>query len=150
MKLKIAATLSAVLVLAFQAKAIEPSLDGQYEMKLRTRTHVYTDTMELKGVRGPALLRSFGGNIGGTIVVPGAFTSNLAGTAYCTTWGGFCELRFQIVANEQGKSYRVHYQARLPLTEYNDALFNGKRVVLSGSAFLENGELLGTFQAVQQ
>ena len=150
MTLKSLIFMSTVILLALQGKAAEPVLDGQYKINMQIGSQSYVDMMEIHGKKSPALLKSFGGEIGGTLTVPGAFTSGLSGEAKCTMWGGFCELHFQIVAQEQGKYYRVYYQAILPLKNYNAALLNGKPVVLSGSAYLEDGQLLGTFQAMQQ
>jgi hypothetical protein len=129
------------------AQAAEPSLDGKYTINMKIGNHSFVDEMEIQGQPGPILLKSYGGDITGNLTVPGAFTSGLTGNAKCTMWGGFCELQFQIMANEQNQSYRVYYQATLPLKNYNDSLVHGKPVVLSGSAYLEDGKLLGQFQA---
>lgn len=143
MKMNNLITMSLLIWFSLQATATEPALDGQYEMRLKIRNQIHSVSLKIEGQNGPALLRVYGGDITGTISIPDRSSSSLFGEAHCTKWGGFCELQFQDTAN------RVHYSANLPFKNYTD-VFNGKPVVLIGYAFLEDGKILGTFQAIQQ
>nr|WP_295904923.1 hypothetical protein [uncultured Bdellovibrio sp.] len=126
-----------------------PRLDGSYQMQLTIGEHLFLDQMELKGQQSPLHLNHFDGNIEGTITVPGIFSSPLVGEAQCSRRTSSCELQFEIVAVEAGKSYKVIYKAQLTPENFNKVR-HGEAPVLTGSAYLESGELLGNFIATRQ
>ncbi|WP_413944308.1 hypothetical protein [Bdellovibrio sp. HCB-162] len=126
-----------------------PRLDGNYQMKLTIGEHLFLDQMKLKGQQSPLHLYRFNGNIVGTITVPGIFSSPLNGTAQCSRKTSSCNLQFEILAVEGGRSYKVIYKAQMAPENFKKAL-HGETPVLTGSAYLESGELLGNFIATRQ
>jgi hypothetical protein len=113
-------------------------LEGTYNMQLSIGDKVFNDEMVLSSPTGGPLDTNFGGPISGQITVPGAFTSPLEGTLICHPWNGICGFQFSIVANENGQSYRVYYKG-------NYDFFSNPAI--TGTASLENNQLLGNFTA---
>lgn len=133
-----------------QADQFDPVLDGHYSMKLKVGDKIFDDEMEFRGADRPIRLRDGGGRVQGSITVPGVFTSPLEGHGFCSTWGSQCHLIFTIVAREQGQTYKVRYEALLEIDNYLKVLNQGHQPILTGSAYFENGQVLGTFEAIRK
>ena len=131
---------------------IDPNtpLDGRFEMTITIGEKTYVDFLNLNGKDAPIRMSSFGGQIIGSITVPGNFESPLQGQGRCTLWGSFCEFQFEIVAHENGIDFKVIYKADFARSDYIRFL-NGEvhQVSLTGTAYLENGNVLGTFKAIR-
>ena len=123
------------------------SLSGKYVMEIDINGKVFEDNLEMQGVKIPMSL--FGaGKIKGTLTVPDIFSSPLTGTYACSMWVNKCRVNFEILAVENGKEYKVYYDAALEARDFIEVM-NGHPAILTGKARLENGSLLGTFKAVQ-
>ncbi len=141
---------SLALILTAQAQATDHGLDGNYEVHLKVGDRIFLDQMEIKGKDGEIKLQSFHGSITGTMTVPGNFTSPLSGEGHCSEKDSLCELDFDIDAHEQGQAYKVHYQAKIQGAHYQKVVADEATPVLTGTATLEDGQLLGTFEATRQ
>ena len=151
MKIKtLVLTMAMVLATASQVKASGPALDGKYLMELKIGDRIFIDHLDLQGMEGAIHLRTFNGGIAGAITVPGIFTAPLSGQANCSESSSSCELNFVINAYEGGKYYKVFYQAELTNENYLRALSGKFPPVLTGTASLEDGQLLGPFEAIKQ
>lgn len=139
-----------VLAATSQVKAEGPVLDGKYLMELKIGDRVFIDHMDLQGQEGSIHLQAFNGGITGTITVPGIFTAHLNGQGNCSESSSSCELNFVINAHEGGKYYKVFYHAKLTNEDYLRALSRKAPPVLTGTASLEDGQLLGPFEAIKQ
>ena len=139
-----------VLGMATQAKATEPVLDGHYRMDLKIGDRVFVDQLDLRGEGQPLSLRSFVGPIAGLVTVPGIFSSALTGQGQCSEKTSSCTFDFVIVAHEGGQDYKVLYHAELTPENYLKALSGKNPPVLSGAASLEDGQVLGPFEAIKQ
>lgn len=130
--------LSILLLLgAFSAQA----MDGRYLVNLKIGDKVFQDEMEIKSDESVIYRER---EIYGTYSVPGEFISLLKGTSYCHLWNNDCSLNFEIVAQENGRSYKVFFQA------YGLVVNPPEKMRLQGTATLEGGRKLGTLEAIQQ
>jgi hypothetical protein len=141
---------SLVFVSAAHAQEDQFNLDGKYAVELKIGDRTYLDQMELKGQDRPIQMTFFRGPIIGTMTVPGAFSSPISGEGYCSAWMASCQLDFDIEAHEQGQMYKVHYRAETQMDNYLNVSSQTTFPILTGTATLENGELLGTFVATKQ
>lgn len=153
MKIKQALALF-VFLLSIGARAEDidsnPTMDGIYEMTIQIGTQTYLNTFVLTGKTRPITAYSFGGGITGSIGIPGQFSSPFEGNGRCSLWNDYCQFQFSVTTHEGDQSSKVIYEARFADPEYLKFL-NGKeqRVVLTGTAFRENGEFLGAFKAIR-
>ncbi len=113
------------------------ALDGTYLMKLKIGEKIFDDILVLEGVNGPIDYYSRG-PLKGSVTVSNAFSVPLAGNVSCSVWIGICNLDFEITAVENGNSFKVFYSGEYTLAQS-----------FTGSAHLENGDLLGTFEATR-
>lgn len=127
-----------------------PVLDGDYRVELTIDGKVFVDFMTLKGKDGAIAIDDFGGDITGTMTVPGMFTSPLTGEGYCTNWGFHCTFDFSIEANENGKTYVVKYTATMGAKDFRAYARGQAPAILTGTAALEDGKVLGTYIATKQ
>lgn len=144
-------TLIALLISsAGYAEPIAPILDGRYEMQLNINGTVFNDVMELKGKDKPITLSGFSGELDGSIEVPEMFISPLAGNGSCSEFSETCIFRFVITATEGTESFKVFYKMQLEPTDFAK-LANGEtqEVRLTGTAYLEDGSVLGNFVATK-
>lgn len=125
------------------------ALDGDYKVELTIGDKVFIDHMTLKGKDSPIEITKFQGDITGSMTVPGMFTSPLEGSGYCTKRGFVCRMDFAIEANENGQKYKVKYSLNMGQLNFRKA-FRGEGVVFNGSAYLEDGKLLGHYTATKQ
>lgn len=139
-----------VTSLAMAQTAPPKVLDGDYRVELTIGGKVFIDHMTLQGKEGPITLRDSSGDIVGTMIVPGMFTSPITGSGYCTDWGFTCHLSFSIVANENGKTYKVNYTADVDSHTYRNYQLNKGPLIITGTATLEDGSLLGDYVATKQ
>ncbi len=123
-------------------------LSGRYLMKMTIGSRVFDDLLDLEGPYGP--LPAHGTTqLYGALTVPNAFYSPITGQISCDLWVAMCRLNFEITAHENGQAFRVFYKAQLLGPNYINFL-QGKPALLTGSATLENGDALGSFEALQQ
>lgn len=144
-------TLLALLISPIcQAQLSPPTLEGRYEMQLDINGTIFSDIMELKGKNQPITLSDFSGELNGSIEVPGMFISPLTGNGACSGFSQTCIFRFIIVAVEGTQSFQVIYEMQLEPTDYVK-LRDGEtqQVRLTGTAYLEDGSVLGTFVATK-
>lgn len=127
-----------------------PTLDGTYDVDMKIGDRHIQDRMVLYGVNGPIRINFFDGEIGGVIIVPEVFSAPIQGSGYCSLWASRCVFKFEITARENGKEFRVFYEATLTENLFNLALGNSQSVTLAGVAKLENGEVLGTYTAMKR
>lgn len=130
-----------LLLGSFSAQAGDAGLDGQYIVSLKIGDKVFEDQLEIKSDE-PMIY--YNREIYGIYKVPGEFVSSLKGTSYCHLWDDSCSLSFEIVAQENGRSYKVLFEA------YGQVSYPPEKMVLEGTATLEDGQKLGTFKAVHQ
>lgn len=151
MKLNIFALLTALPICLAQAQTQARSyLDGQYAVNLKIGDHTFRDEMELKAVSGLISLEAFSGSIAGTMTVPGVFSVPLTGMAHCESQKSSCQVQFTIQAKEGGQTYNVHYRAELSGDNYTKAIGGQTPPVLTGSAFLDDGGVMGNFEAIKK
>ena len=111
-------------------------LVGKYDMEIKIGEKTFHDVLHIEEVieKKPFL----NGIFKGTLTVPGVFTAKLENTSYSMSlWAGTFGMYFEILAQENGQSFRVKYSA-------------GKTIgdeILTGFATLEDGSRLGDFIA---
>ncbi|QDK37560.1 hypothetical protein [Bdellovibrio sp. NC01] len=138
-----------ILFSSLAAHAADGILDGHYAVEMQIGQRLFHDEMNLQGA-SPIALRNFTGAISGNIVVPGVFESPLEGQAVCSEANLSCELEFTILVNEGGEPYKVRYVAEIHGEDYIRAATLKAEPVLRGSAYLEDGKLMGTFTATRK
>jgi hypothetical protein len=125
------------------------SLNGQYLMELNIQGRLFHDQLELKSVSSSRSINgyNFRDAITGMVTVPGIFSVPLRGFGQCHLWKFSCEFHFEILAKENGKEFKVFYKAKFNSKHYLNGLIKNHPVVLTGEAFLDNNEFLGSFTA---
>lgn len=124
-------------------------LDGYYEMTMIIGEKSYAHFLELKGKDTPIDMTSFNGQITGSIATPGNCKSTVLGFGYCTLWNPSCYFQFETVANVNGADFKVIYKADFAKPDYlNFIMGEVQHVNLTGTAYLEDGKVLGTFKAI--
>jgi hypothetical protein len=139
-----------VTMAAFTVNAESVILDGTYEVLMQIGDTLYHDEMVLQGASGPINPVDFYGDLKGQITVPNAFTAPLIGNGFCTPWVGHCNFKFEIVAHEGNQDYKVFYEAQIKPRDYGKIVRGEMNPQMSGTAKLENGEVLGTFTAIKK
>lgn len=133
------------------SQTITPKVvDGDYRVELTIGDKVFIDEMTLKGKEKPMDLGEFQGEFVGIMIVPGAFTSPITGSGYCTSRDQLCALNFSIVANENGQSYKVNYTAKVDAQNYKKYQSDTGPLIITGTATLEDGSVLGEYTATKQ
>ena len=122
-------------------------LNGSYEMEIEIGSRTFIDKLQLAGVDGPIGLKEFSGKVTGEITVPGLFTAPLTGTAKCSSETTSCQIKFEITATEGGQQFLVRYEAEISGQDYQNAVSGNELPQLRGTAFLEDGRVLGNFSA---
>lgn len=105
---------------------------GVYEVRLKVGDKEFRDLMTVDSAN---YLPSGKEELSGTMTVPGVFTSKFVGTTSLTSSFNL-RLRFEIIANENGKQYKVRYTAYIP--DNQDERF-------LGVARLEDNTVIGEF-----
>ena len=86
------------------------------------------------------------GSFAGTLTVPGVFTAELEKTSYTIMfWADIVQINFEIVAKENGKEFRVRYNAVQNIEQDS----RSGHQTLNGTATLEDDTILGTFVAIK-
>ena len=126
-----------ILLLSHLARAQNfESHDGIYDMHIKIGERIFIDEVELH-TRRMNFMRA---ELTGFVSVAGAFKAELTGTIQ-QLCGGTEVFSFSIVAHENGQDFKVKYDG---FFEFD----NG--TTMQGSAFLEDGKLLGEFTAVKR
>lgn len=111
-------------------------LDGVYDMHIKISDQAFVDELDLKTYSTDFATAG----LSGFVTVPERFKAELTGTARFLKSSGAYYVNFTIVAHENGRDFKVVYRCQLA---------NGSSD-LQGSAYLEDGSLLGDFTAVKR
>jgi hypothetical protein len=121
------------------AQALEEGLmNGTYDMQIDIGGTIFNDVMVIQDLPSFPYKSTFTGSI----TVPGVFTALIEdGKVTCHLWSSGCNMSFSILADENGKKYRVYYSASYEFTQQNPKIY--------GQAHLEKS-LLGSFKAIKR
>lgn len=128
-----------LLTAATTTFAFPNATDTVYDMHIRIGNTDFQDVLLLRGASSNII--TYRGPLRGSITVPGVFTSELSGRAHCHPWNGVCALSFEIMARENGREFLVRYRASMSSSSDSE---------ITGSAYLEDGSLLGNFTAIKR
>jgi hypothetical protein len=115
-------------------------LAGTYSVRLETQGNAFEDSLviERAGDFDRSLLE-----FSGTYTVPGAFVAPAVGSVRFTYDAAGFPMEFDIIADENGNRYKVHYFG--VVSHYGQ----GAHHQFKGVALLADGSFLGTFTALQ-
>jgi hypothetical protein len=156
LKLFISLTLAFVVL---QAKADNQKpvfLSGKYEMHLKINDTVFVDYLSFNCFftwSNPCLsisLEPQTSSLKGSIEVPNNFTVPIKkGVIRITEKPLTTSLEFEILAKENGREFKVYYNAKIPAPLYEDILSGKTPPTFEGTALLEDNKKLGDFAAVK-
>lgn len=135
---------------AYECEMPQPGADlltGRYNMVIKIGDKVFHDELILSGT-GSTYIFGYKGPLSGSLTVPGVFSSPLTGRASCSAWSLSCNISFEIVAVENGQSFKVLYAATIG--KETDNIGDTVTPFLVGTATLENGKFLGNFFAYKR
>ena len=130
-----------ILVFNGRLYAYDPELVGKYDMEIKIGDRIFHDILHITSSTENSHNNQVGSFIG-TLEVPGVFTAELEKATYqIALQTGTVYIQFEILAQENGKEFRVKYSAA------KNKISNVDRI--TGKAMLENYEFLGTFTAIK-
>ena len=112
-------------------------IDGTYDMPIKIGETDFIDVVELKTSK----INYYQAQLTGTLTVPNAFTADLDGEVRLTLWARLYTFNFTITARENGQEFKVKYVGEF---------ISDDQTRMEGSAYLEDGKLLGHFTAVNR
>lgn len=120
-------------------------LVGIYDIRITIGDRVFNDILHINSASDVALCRftkikAMCGTFTGKLIVPDAFEAFIGKGKYSVifTWAlDLVKFKFEILARENGKNFRVYYEGSQGFDN----------TTLYGRAVLEDGSLLGVFEA---